>query len=389
MVQRFDVVIVGAGSAGCAAAIALLRHDPQLAVLLLERANGATPPFRFRIGETLPPQAAVLLQQLGLLQSFQARGDMAALGTRSVWGETQVNENPFMYSFYGHGWHIDRVSFDGWLLHQAENAGAAVLKGAAITGTAEYAQDWRLTIHQGTTQSMTIKTPVVVDASGRSAAFCRKLGIRVEKLDKLIGVFRFYQADGHEQEAGISDAVNIDDDHCSINHGIDSFTLVESCAYGWWYSSHLPHQLRVVALMTDSDLARSSGLLNESGWHNALHSTRHTQQRLTNVKPLTSLQTKPAHSQRLEQFCDHGWYAAGDAASTLDPLSSLGIFKALRHGLLASYAIRDDLQGKPETLQKYQYVLHSEFKHYLQTHQQYYQLENRFTDAPFWQRRQQ
>ena len=366
VIQRFDVVIVGAGIAGCAAAIALLQHDPRLAVLILERDNGTAP--QFRIGETLPPQTSVLLQQLGLLESFRARGDMAALGTRSIWGGTQVNENPFLYSFYGHGWHIDRVSFDGWLLRQAEHAGAAVLKGAAVTGTPEYAHDWRLTVRQDSAKPLTIEASLVVDASGRSAALCRSLGVRIDKLDKLVGIFRFFQAD---------------------NTDADSFTLVESCAHGWWYSAHLPQGRAVAALMTDSDIARSAGLLEEAGWYDALNAASHTRKCLNNAEPLTSLQVKTAHSQRLEKFCGCGWYAAGDAATTLDPLSSLGIFKALRHGLLASYAIKDDLQGKPSAKQKYRHVLSCEFERYLQTRQQYYQLENRFANAPFWQRRQE
>ncbi|GJL75998.1 NAD(P)/FAD-dependent oxidoreductase [Nitrosomonas sp.] len=379
MNQHFDVVIAGAGAAGCAAAIALLQQMPQLSVLLLERDNG-TPP-QFRIGETLPPQATVLLQQLGLLESFGARDDMVALGTRAIWGAAKVNENPFLYSFYGHGWHLDRVSFDGWLLLQAERAGAVVIKGAVVAGTPEYGQGWHLTVLQDGTEPLTIAASVVVDASGRGAAFCRNLGVRVEKLDKLVGIFRFYQADA-------ADEIDVDHAHTgNTGSGVDSFTLVESCADGWWYSACLPQGRRVAALMTDGDIARRSNLLDEAGWCKALNCTGHTQKRLIHAIPLTPLQIKPAHSQRLDRFCGRGWYAAGDAATVFDPLSSLGIFKALRHGLLVSYAICDDLQGKAGVRQKYQHVLSSEFRHYLQTREQYYQLEHRFADAPFWQRR--
>ena len=366
--QRYDVVIVGAGTAGCAAAIALLHQMPQLTVLLLERNGEALQPFR--IGETLPPQTSVLFQQLGLLESFQARGDVPALGTRSFWGGAQINENPFLYSFYGHGWHLDRVSFDCWMVQQAEAAGAMVMKGAVVTGTPEYHDRWYLTVNRNDAESMMIDTPVVIDASGRGAAFCRSLGIRVDKLDKLVGIFRFFQAD-----SGVDDGVN------------DSFTLVESSAEGWWYSAGLPYGRRVAALMTDSDIARESGLYDEAQWLKLFDRARQTCQRFFNATPLTALQVKPAHSQRQERFCGAGWYAAGDAATVFDPLSSLGIFKALRHGLLVSYAVRDDLQGKPDAEQKYQQILNSEFEHYLQIRRQYYASESRFAGAQFWQRR--
>lgn len=62
---------------------------------------------------------------------------------------------------------------------------------------------------------MMIGTPVVIDASGCGAAFCRSLGIGTDKLDKLVGIFRFFQTDN-----GIGDSVS------------DSFTLVESSTDG-------------------------------------------------------------------------------------------------------------------------------------------------------------
>jgi len=371
--QHWDVIIVGAGIAGCATAIALLQQLPNLSVLLLERRD--ITPQAFRIGETLPPQAAVLLQQLGLLEQFRLRGDLASMGNRSVWGSPSIDENPFLYSCYGHGWHIDRASFDSWMAQQTQCAGAMMLYNTTVTGAPEYDQGWYLSISQNGIETLTLETSVVIDASGSGAAFCRNQNVHIKTLDKLIGIFRYFQG---------NNAITGD-----MENGSDSYTLVESCSYGWWYSAELPHGRWVAALMTDSDLARRSNLLNEAVWQNTLLSMHHTYKRLAPAKPLTSLFVKPAHSKKLERFSGPGWYAAGDAAFTFDPLSSLGIYKALRHGLLASYAIKDDLQNKSEAKEKYQYVLHSEFEQYQQTHQQYYQLEKRFENTPFWQRRHQ
>ncbi|SER15079.1 Dehydrogenase (flavoprotein) [Nitrosomonas sp. Nm51] len=368
--RRYDVIIVGAGIAGCATAIALLQQIPNLSVLLLERSSSVSRPFR--IGETLPPQTMLLLQQLGLSESFLARGDMAAMGTRSIWGSVQVHEYPFWFSCYGHGWHIDRTSFDSWMVRHAERAGATVIFGSTLTGTQNYRHGWRVTVHRSAASTVTFETALVVDASGRGSAFCRKLGLRANKLDRLTGIFRFFQDE--ENDTACGDA---------------SFTLIESDVAGWWYSARLPQGQWIAALMTDSDLARDMDVLGETGWFKALVNTSFTRTRFEKKTPLSPLQVKPARSQCLQQFCGPGWYAAGDAACVFDPLSSLGIFKALRHGLLASYAIRDELQGKPDAISKYQHLLESEFKQYQHTRRQYYQLEKRFVQAPFWQRRQQ
>lgn len=371
MRQYFDVIIIGAGIAGCATALALRQQLPHLSILLLERRRNT--PQSFRIGETLPPQAMALLQQLDLLAQFRLRGDVVSLGNRSAWGSSQLSENLFLYSCYGHGWHIDRASFDNWMAQQAERAGATILHDTTVTGIPVHErQHWHLGVTQNDHAARNIEAPIVVDASGMSVFFSRSRNINVVAQDKLIAIFRYYQTD----------------DASAADNGGDGYTLVESCSYGWWYSAGLPHGRRVIALMTDSDLARTESLLHETAWCDALFSTHHTCTRFAHAKPLTSLHIKPAHSQKLERFCGQGWYAVGDAASTFDPLSSLGMYKALRHGLLASYAIRDDLLDKTGAREKYQHILNEEFKNYQHMHRQYYLLEQRFANAPFWQRRQ-
>ena len=371
MRQYFDVIIIGAGIAGCATALALRQQLSHLSILLLERRKNT--PQSFRIGETLPPQAMALLQQLDLLAQFRLRGDVVSLGNRSAWGSSQLSENLFLYSCYGHGWHIDRASFDNWMAQQAERAGATILHDTTVTGIPVYErQHWHLGVTQNDHAARNIEAPIVVDASGMSVFFSRSRNINVVAQDKLIAIFRYYQTD----------------DASAADNGGDGYTLVESCSYGWWYSAGLPHGRRVIALMTDSDLARTENLLQEAIWRDALLSTQHTCTRFAHAEPLTSLHIKPAHSQQLERSCGQGWYAVGDAASTFDPLSSLGMYKALRHGLLASYAIRDDLLDKTGTCEKYQHIFNAEFRHYQHMHRQYYSLEQRFANAPFWQRRQ-
>ncbi|HYR12538.1 MAG TPA: tryptophan 7-halogenase, partial [Longimicrobium sp.] len=66
----FDVVVAGGGPAGCAAALALRAHAPGLSVALVEAsAYGGE-----RIGETLPPHAAEVLEHLGVGDAFRAQG---------------------------------------------------------------------------------------------------------------------------------------------------------------------------------------------------------------------------------------------------------------------------------------------------------------------------
>lgn len=93
-----------------------------------------------------------------------------------------------------------------------------------------------------------------------------------------------------------------------------------------------------------------------------------------------------AHSQQLDLCAGEGWLATGDAASTYDPLSSLGIFKAFRNAIFASYALVDYMHGRDTEFVKYQGIIRKDYQHYLKKRTEYYAEEERYTSV-FWQRR--
>src|SRR6516165_5383900 len=106
--MRFPVatVVLGGGPAGCAAAIGLARAG--LPVAILERSCADVE----RSGETLPPIAKTMLHRLDLWEAFRADDHLACPGIVSVWADAQTYENDFLFSPYGHGWHLDRQRFD-------------------------------------------------------------------------------------------------------------------------------------------------------------------------------------------------------------------------------------------------------------------------------------
>src|SRR5258707_5345098 len=75
--RTFDVLIAGGGPAGCAAAIALSRHAPELSVCIADAPRDDAP----ALGETLPPPAAAMLKQLGVHECFVADGHERAFRT--------------------------------------------------------------------------------------------------------------------------------------------------------------------------------------------------------------------------------------------------------------------------------------------------------------------
>src|SRR5215207_2360513 len=360
-----DVVILGGGPAGAAAALSLRRHAPTLSVALVEQTCYDAP----RVGETLPPTAQTVLEQLGVWDTFVAEGHVPAYGTRAAWGSDERYDNEFIYHPAGRGWHLDRARFDRMLARAAAGGGVTTYSGYKFTGSSHGRRGgWLLNVKAEAGSEAEIKASFVIDATGRRAAFAGQRGVRKVLLDRLLGVSVTFGARDAGQFA-------------------DTYTLVEAWEEGWWYSALLPEGKVVVFCMSDADIVKGRGLNSTDAWLGLLGQTRHTKERVRHATPLGAPSVHAAHTQRLERVTGEWWLAVGDAATTFDPLSSQGILKSLRSGVLASYAVADYFQGRASGLEKYEALTTREFKDYLAARADFYGRERRWEDSPFWRRR--
>jgi flavin-dependent dehydrogenase len=357
MQSAVDVAIVGAGPAGCATALSLRTHSPTLSIRLIEQASYETT----RPGEVLPGIARGVLENLGIWEAFQHEQWRPVYAVASAWGAPVLRENHVIYSSPGHGWHLDRARFDGFLARQAEARGVAVLTGVRVEGAARTECGWHLDISAGAP----IHARFIVDATGRSASIARRFGAVPVSLDPLMGFSRFFPA-GEDSEPR---------------------TLIEAVADGWWYTAALPGNRRVATFMTDPDIARQYRLDRESTWREALAQTRFIRSAVP-VQPSCGEMVRPAGSAYLEQPAGDGWIAAGDAACAHDPLSGQGITRSLRSGILASYAITDFMRnGSASGVKRYRKLIQHGWSGYLAARRRYYLEEQRWPDRSFWRRR--
>ncbi len=98
-----DVLVVGAGPAGCATAIRAAKGG--LSTVMLDRVR----PARTWAGESLPPGMGRLVRSVfgeGILSEDHHR---PAMGTRSVWGSDALVETDFLTNPLGEGWLLDRL----------------------------------------------------------------------------------------------------------------------------------------------------------------------------------------------------------------------------------------------------------------------------------------
>lgn len=360
-----DVAIVGAGPAGLAAALTLHRHAPQRSLLVLAGPRGA----ERKIGETLPPGSQNALRALGVWEAFLATRPLPAHGTCSAWGSAELEQNEFIFHPDRRGWHIERPAFDAMLAAEAAKRGIAIAPAATLLTVARLEDRWHLGVRDAESSEKIIRARFVIDASGRAAQFASRLGVRRQSDDRLVAI--------------------------SVSHRLseqqpmrDTYAAIEARPEGWWYSSLQPNGRLTVACFTDADLALALRLKDTAVWRSHAAQAPHTFSRLSPGIAEHAPQLRLADSVMLQQVTGMDWLAAGDAASTFDPLSSQGILKALRHGQIAAYATLDHLGSDATSLPKYAALLRREYDEFLAAKREHYSREMRWPDAPFWQRRQ-
>jgi flavin-dependent dehydrogenase len=300
--------------------------------------------------------------------AFLRAGFVPAYGTAAAWGSDHLYENEFIYSRAGRGWHLDRRAFDALLAAAAAERGVVFYTPVrALTPWRQNGAGWNATVQIGAGAPQDMAARFVVDATGRRAVFARAQGAQRAVLDRLAGVFMFFKAGAALK---------------------DSATLVEAWEDGWWYSARLPDSRLVVACMSDADRVQQRRLGQTTRWLACVAQTHYTRERLRQAVLCSRPTVHAAYSHHLDRVAGAGWLAVGDAAATFDPLSSQGIYKALRGGIYASYALFNSFQKRPTGLAQYAAILGEELAAYRATWAAYYQQERRWPDSPFWQRRE-
>ena len=364
--REVDVVILGAGPAGSALALALKRAGVA-DVLLVDRPTRRP----FRIGESAAPSLGPLLCRLGLDDRLDGHGHRPCHGNRIFWGGPAPVVEDFMSRIHGPGWHLDREAFDSWLTAEAVTRGAGLLSPAHLAAVRRDGDGWQVEVRaEGIKHEA--RTRWIVDATGRPAAFARRLGARLHRSDRLMA----FAACAKPAEG----------------QGFDGFSVVEAVENGWWYAARLPSGMAVVALMTDADLARGGNLLSPAAFRQAWAATSE----IARFVPPPDQALRPVVFAAGTQFIDRaiapGWLALGDALIALDPLSASGITGALEDAIAAADTIGRLLglavEGEARDLRSaYAARANATLRRYLVERCAIYGRENRWRKSSFWQRR--
>jgi flavin-dependent dehydrogenase len=354
--RRAEVLVVGAGPAGCATALALLAAGRSVTVI--DRAAPAAVGW----GEVLPPAAWPALEGLGLAGSFREQRHLPARIVRCRWGTGPAYEIDLALHPYGGGWHLDRGRFDAMLRDAVRARGGSVERGALRRVRRDDGQ-WLVSMGA---RFGPVRADVLVDASGRARAVARRLGAGRSALDALVGLVAVgptVRAEGPVRVA----------------------TVIEAADAGWWYAGRLPGGRVVAAFLTDPDLLPVGRDRLPRFFAAALARTALVAREWVEVAGPATLRVAPAGTGRLGCPAGPGWLAVGDAAMAFDPLSGHGIAAALDSGLRAGAVVDRMLSGDGGAHVDHARIADAAYRAQLRLRAHYYGQERRQT--PFWQRR--
>lgn len=273
--NQTDVIVIGAGPAGCAAAIRA--RQAGLRVILLE----SNPEPKVAPGETLHPGIEPILKQLGILDRV---ADAGFRRHRGIWSECRSQREFLPYGEGNDGaWRglqVDRQAFHSILQQGAVDAGATLIRNSRPEA---------VIVEGGRVNGVTVKGSVfrghwTVDATGRTAWLARVLDLPADLRSPPLGV-RFGWRDG--------EALALD--------GQPAFAFRDD---GW-------------------------------DWQAPLADGRSAWVELRIDKPNDRRPKGMDFTWRIHHNCaGPGYILIGDAAAMLDPASSHGVLKALMSGIL-------------------------------------------------------
>lgn len=220
-----DVIVVGAGPAGSAAATYLARGG--LDVLLLEK---ATFPREKVCGDGLSPRAVKQVIDLGIDTRADA-GWFHNRGLRVVLGDSSVELPwPTLASYPPYGMVRTRHDLDAMLAYHAAMSGAEVVEGVTVRGVTTEARSGRITGVRATRgpdrEPVVYSAPVVLACDGNSARTALSAGIERRRSRPLGVAVRTYYESSRSK-----------DDHLEVHLGLpaqpDSGTSALLPGYGW------------------------------------------------------------------------------------------------------------------------------------------------------------
>lgn len=339
-----DLIVIGAGPAGCTLATLVKKYAPERRVLLLEKEPGP----RHHIGESLLPGIVPILKEMGVFEKIDGAGFPKKIGANYVWGaDRSVWENDFnevnvteMIRRFGkiperieYAWQVRRSRYDEILLKHAEECGVEVVRGAQAVELIEKNGTVAgvVTLENGARRRR--RCEFLADCSGQAGFLSkfRKIRDYHASLRNVAGYAYYRGAKWKYTYSGHPDKTKI---------------FVCSVGPGWFWYIPIDDGVLSVGFVTTVENLKASGLELEALFARELAACAELAPLMAGAERVAdfdgtgeSFFRQSDWSYLNREAAGPGWLAAGDAAIFVDPILSTGVTLAHVGAHRAAYTL--------------------------------------------------
>lgn len=336
---KTDVLIIGGGPGGAAAAMFLLRQG--ITPIILE---GEDFP-RFHIGESLTGESAQVLRRLGLAEEMEKREYPIKHGVK-VYGSTAVNSwyvkvssRDADWKLYDNiTWQVRRSDFDEMMQNEAVARGAKLMKGTATKAlVGDDGAMLGVAVRWPDGSSDEIHAKVTMDCSGQATFLANQkvTGPKyVGSYDKQVAFFTHVK--GAIRDTGTSGP-----------DARDNTLILYHRKFHWSWFIPVDKDTVSVGLVTPRADFLAKKQTPEEFFRSDLYTINpELKRRIPKIDMAEKVHVVPNYSFQVRGFTGKGFICIGDAHRFIDPIFSFGVTVTMREAELAAPLIRDYLDGK-------------------------------------------
>lgn len=330
--EKVDVLVIGAGPAGCIAASMI--HKQGFKVKVVEKEKFP----RFVIGESLLPRVMDHLDEAGLLERVKKAGFQEKFGAKFVRGKEVCDFN-FADQFtkgWNWTWQVPRAQFDLLLSEGIAEMGVEVEHQTGVTKIEFHGTDSTTTVVDKSGTEKQIEARFIVDASGYGRVIPRMFG-----LDKPSNF-----------EPRKTHFVHFKD--LKRPEGIDGnrITVVVHEQRTWIWIIPFSNGITSVGFVADPEFYNDFSENFSERMRGIVATNEHTAERFKDAEMVFEPRTIEGYSISTKQLFGDGFVLCGNATEFLDPVFSSGVTFAMESGNKAGKLVGNFLKGDKVNWQK-------------------------------------
>jgi flavin-dependent dehydrogenase len=336
--ETCDVVIVGGGPAGCAAACVLAEQGHK--VVVLERETFP----RYHIGESMIPFTYPPLERIGFIPKLKASHFTKKFSVQFVAPSGKASQPFYFFNRYdretvAQSWQVLRSEFDQMLMEHARAKGADIREAHEVVSLLKDGERYvGARVRGADGEVFELRAPITIDATGREAlAATTNLWRRGDPKLSKIAVWTYYK--GSKRDEG-------------IDEGQTTVAFIPN--KGWFW--HIPQHGDMVSVGVVSDakyLTRDGVKDPKAILAREIPNNRWIADRLATGTDTGEYWITNEYTFRSEFSAADGLVLVGDAYGFLDPVFSSGLMLALKSGVAAADAVHGALMDRDFGAQRF------------------------------------